>query len=139
MRVASELERGGLASDRASLLAGPGAPEVAPLPAEAGLADLATRAWTLKRHCVALSDRAQRALQPFDTRTIRLVELGPAGLPDQEEELLHPAADRERSCLAWIFYAQRAAFRAEQAAQLAEIAADQAIALANRELAKTSR
>lgn len=105
---------------------------VASIPQDSGIEALAAAAWDLKRRTAELSGRAIALMAPHEIRTKPTLELGPR-IPDEEERLLKPGAETDQPCLAWIFYAQRAAFRAEQSAQLAEVAADQAIALAKLE------
>jgi hypothetical protein len=107
-------------------------------PAEAELATLALATWEIKRQTVERSGKALALMKPYEVRRLTALELGPH-FPDQEEELLKPAGDEATSCRAWIYYAQRGAFRAEQAAQLAEVAADQAIALAKLERERIGR
>lgn len=110
----------------------------APMPEDAGLEALSLGAWELRRRTGELSARAVALMEPFDVRQKPTLELGPR-LPDEEERLLKPTTEEAQPCRAWIFYAQRAAFRAEQAAQLAEIAADQAITIAKLERDKSGR
>jgi hypothetical protein len=132
LRIHSELRSAGL-SAAAPLAVGtePASATTAPA-ADADIQTLALAAWEIKRQTVKRSQRALALMEPYEMRQLPKLELGPR-LPDQEEELLKPAGEEAGSCRAWIFYAQRAAFRAEQSAQLAEIAADQAVALAKLE------
>lgn len=139
LRIHSELRSAGL-STAAPLAAGTEPASAATAPAaDADVQALALAAWVIKRQTVERSRRALALMEPYEMRQLPDLELGPRGLPDQEEELLKPAGEEAGSCRAWIFYAQRAAFRAEQSAQLAEVAADQAIALAKLERDKLGR
>ncbi len=131
LRITSELRSVGLSS-AVPLAAGTDPASAAP-GADADVQALALAAWEIKRQTVERSRRALALMEPYEMRQLPALELGPRGLPDQEQELLKPAGEEALTCRAWIFYAQRAAFRAEQSAQLAEVAADQAVALAKLE------
>ncbi|HEX6861519.1 MAG TPA: hypothetical protein VF414_01825 [Thermoanaerobaculia bacterium] len=137
LRINSELRSAGL-SAAVPLAAGTEPASTAAPAADADVQALALAAWEIRRRTVERSQRALALMEPYEMRQLPDLELGPR-LPDQEQELLKPAGEEAQSCRAWIFYAQRAAFRAEQSAQLAEVAADQAVALAKLERDKLGR
>jgi len=108
-----------------------------PQPENSGFREVADLSWDLKRYAEKVSHLAQAEMSRLMRPIPASAELGPT-LEDEEESLFRPKDENEASCLRWAVYIERAAFRAEQAAQLADVAAIQAITFSDHELRNPS-
>ena len=138
LRVQEELRRAGQESLLPALSEVRDATPLNDSAKEMSLEEIGRRTWVFRQKTervgtlvVAEMDRRRPRGQPESLH-------GP-DIRKEEETELTPTGKEKDPCAAWALYAEEAAFRAEQSAQLAEVAADQAIALANYEVANRAR
>ena len=132
LRLVAELQEAGLpVSKLTSLDPKPPRPEL-----EVGtFEEMAAAAWSYHRYASRVEALVEEEMAPRLRPNPEPSGLGPHVTVD-EEELHRPKDSPHAACLAWALYVERAAFRAEQAAQLIEVATDQAIALSDHEIRK---